>query len=56
MDVKQQGENKMGKWISAVLGLVLLVGVAPPALAVGGNLTISDREIIERLRPGWKQG
>ncbi len=32
-----------------VLGLVLLIWVSAPALAVEGNLTISDREIIEQL-------
>jgi hypothetical protein len=37
------------KWIFGVLGLVLLLVVAPRALAAEGELTISDREIIERL-------
>ena len=39
----------MSKWIVGVLGLVLLIWVSAPALAVEGDLTISDREIIERL-------
>ncbi len=39
----------MSKWIVGVLGLVLLLVVAPRALAVEGDLTISDRDIIERL-------
>ncbi len=39
----------MSKWIVGVLGLVLLVWASAPALAVEGDLTISDREIIERL-------
>ncbi len=39
----------MRKWMESVLGLVLLIWVSAPALAVEGDLTISDREIIERL-------
>ena len=39
----------MKKWIGSVMGLVLLIWVSAPVLAVEGDLTISDREIIERL-------
>ncbi len=39
----------MKKWIGSVMGLALLIWVSAPALAVEGDLTISDREIIERL-------
>ena len=39
----------MRTWIKSVLGLLLLIWVSTPALAVEGDLTISDREIIERL-------
>ena len=39
----------MGRWMAVILGLILLAGWVTPALAVEGNLTISDREIIERL-------
>ena len=39
----------MKKWMGSVLGLALLIWVSAPALAVEGDLTISDREIIERL-------
>jgi hypothetical protein len=38
----------MNKWIIG-LGLGFLLAVVSPALAVEGELTISDREIIERL-------
>ncbi len=38
----------MKKWIIGV-GLVLLLGAVSPTLAVERNLTITDREIIERL-------
>jgi hypothetical protein len=39
----------MNKWIILILALVGFLGVAFPVLGVEGNLTISDREIIERL-------
>ena len=39
----------MNKWIIRILALVGFLGVAFPVLGVEGNLTISDREIIERL-------
>ncbi len=39
----------MKKWIIRILALVGFLGVAYPAFGVEGNLTISDREIIERL-------
>jgi len=38
----------VNKWIVGV-GLVFLLGEVSPTLAIEGNLTISDREIIERL-------
>jgi len=39
----------MGRWMTVILVIILLAGWVTPALAVEGNLTISDREIIERL-------
>ena len=39
----------MGRWMAVILGIVFLIWWCIPALAVEGNLTISDREIIERL-------
>ena len=39
----------MGRWMAVILVIILLAGWVTPALAVEGNLTISDREIIERL-------
>ena len=39
----------MKKWIIRILALVGILGVAYPVFGVEGNLTISDREIIERL-------
>jgi len=42
-------EETMGRWMAVILGIVFLIWWCIPALAVEGNLTISDREIIERL-------
>lgn len=39
----------MKRLIIGVLGLIFLLSTVYPVLAVEGNLTISDREIIERL-------
>lgn len=39
----------MSKWIIGGFCLVILLVVAPRAIAVEGDFTISDREIIERL-------
>ena len=42
--------NRQGnRWMAITLGIVFLIWWCIPALAVEGNLTISDREIIERL-------
>jgi len=42
-------EETMGRWMAVILGIVFLIWWCIPALAVEWNLTISDREIIERL-------
>ncbi len=39
----------MNKWIIIGVGLGFLLGAVSPTSAVEGDLTISDREIIERL-------